>query len=304
LRIADASVSEGNVGTRSMIFTIEVDRAHVSLITARVITADQTARAGSDYSAVNTVVSLPAGVNQTTVSVPVIGDTRREGNETFLARLGTPTNATIARDQATGTIVDDDGVVGTAELVSGSGVIAAEEIERLTLHWTHPDHWRDLHTVDLRVLDDDGVVFWARFTEGADRFSLCIEGACGGSFAPGAGDPVSTGEVIFYPSESALRGSGPTGASVDLTFAVSFNPSTIGRSFRVEAAAMGDNGDAQSFEPVGLLVVSSGGDDGGCRMTRDGAAGPGLWWPCVVAFALALRAGAATTRNGMRLGRG
>ncbi|MDD1460077.1 hypothetical protein MEO39_08225, partial [Dolichospermum sp. ST_sed2] len=43
-----------------------------------------------------------------TITVPIIGDTAVEANETFLVNLSNPTNATIADSQGLGTITNDD----------------------------------------------------------------------------------------------------------------------------------------------------------------------------------------------------
>ena len=43
------------------------------------------------------------------MNVTINGDTRREGNETFLLKLSNPAGATIADPQGTGTIIDDEG---------------------------------------------------------------------------------------------------------------------------------------------------------------------------------------------------
>jgi len=43
----------------------------------------------------------------------------------------------------------------------------------LTLTWTHPESWRDLNTVDVRLHDEHGVVLWVRFDEAAGTFSVC-----------------------------------------------------------------------------------------------------------------------------------
>src|SRR5262249_52562522 len=45
------------------------------------------------------------------ITVPVIGDTLYEGNETFTVSLSNVSGATLARAQGTGTIIDDDAPV-------------------------------------------------------------------------------------------------------------------------------------------------------------------------------------------------
>src|SRR5256885_2100047 len=55
-----------------------------------------------------------SGVTAQTVSIPVIGDTAFEPNETFLVTLSQATNATIADPEGLGTIVNDDASPGAA----------------------------------------------------------------------------------------------------------------------------------------------------------------------------------------------
>src|SRR5207247_7683797 len=52
--------------------------------------------------------SIPPGAPFGTIAVGVRGDTIIEPNKTFLLNLSSPANATLARTQAVGTIVDDE----------------------------------------------------------------------------------------------------------------------------------------------------------------------------------------------------
>lgn len=63
---------------------------------------------GLDYTTVNQVLSFPAGTASLPVSIPIIGDTVDEFNETFSVSLSGPSNATIATGSATVTITDND----------------------------------------------------------------------------------------------------------------------------------------------------------------------------------------------------
>ena len=42
------------------------------------------------------------------LNVTILGDTTSEGSETLLVNLFNPVNATIAKNQGTGTILNDD----------------------------------------------------------------------------------------------------------------------------------------------------------------------------------------------------
>ena len=73
-------------------------------------TANGTATAGSDYTATSGTLTFAAGETTKTVSVPVLGDTSVESDETFTLTLSNPAGATLgAAASATATIVNDDG---------------------------------------------------------------------------------------------------------------------------------------------------------------------------------------------------
>ena len=72
-------------------------------------TADGTAEAGEDYTAVSaTTLTFTAGETAKTVSVATAEDTRNEDQEEFTVTLSGQTNATLGTSIATGTIDDDD----------------------------------------------------------------------------------------------------------------------------------------------------------------------------------------------------
>ena len=109
LRITDAQVSEGDEGRASAIFGLSLDHASGSTVSVDVATSDLTATAGMDYLPVKVRVQFPPGSTQQSVSVEVIGDRLVEPDETFRMILANPDSATIARPEAIGTILNDDG---------------------------------------------------------------------------------------------------------------------------------------------------------------------------------------------------
>jgi hypothetical protein len=75
-------------------------------------TANGSALAGSDYGAkALTGLTIPAGQTSKTFTVTVYGDTAIEANESFTVALANATGATIQNGVATGTVLNDDGVV-------------------------------------------------------------------------------------------------------------------------------------------------------------------------------------------------
>lgn len=108
ISVSNASVVEGNSGTRAMVFTLTLSGKSEIRARVRYQTADGTATAGSDYTGKSGEVAFDPGVTSKTVSIAVAGDTIPEPNEVFYLDLNTPTNATIGVSRAAGTIISDE----------------------------------------------------------------------------------------------------------------------------------------------------------------------------------------------------
>ena len=131
LSIGDATVTEGNSGTVNAVFTVSLSPASTQPVTVAFATANATATAGPDYTAVSGTLTFPAGATSRTVTVLVRGDTLVEGNETFWVDLSGASGATVQDGQGRGTIVDDDFAlptlaIGDVSVIEGqSGTVAA-----------------------------------------------------------------------------------------------------------------------------------------------------------------------------------
>ncbi|NUS60651.1 MAG: hypothetical protein HOQ01_06850 [Lysobacter sp.] len=109
LAIADASVAEGNAGTKTLSFTVKLSAASALPVTFNLATANKTATAGTDYVALAlTAQSIPAGTTSKTFAVTIKGDTMREANETFVVNVASVQGAVVGDAQALGTVVNDD----------------------------------------------------------------------------------------------------------------------------------------------------------------------------------------------------
>ncbi|HEX3148910.1 MAG TPA: Calx-beta domain-containing protein [Gemmataceae bacterium] len=108
IHAGDKQITEGNSGTATMVFKVCLSTLSTQPVTVHFTTADVTALAGSDYVSVSGTLTFAPGVMTQTITVPIVGDLIAENLETFQIVLSNPTNATLATDHATGTIVDND----------------------------------------------------------------------------------------------------------------------------------------------------------------------------------------------------
>jgi hypothetical protein len=106
--ISDATVTEGNSGTTNATFTVAKAGPPGASASVAYATADGTATAPSDYQSTSGTLSFGTGETQKSVTVPVVGDTVVEPDETFVVNLSSPTHATIGDGQGVGTITNDD----------------------------------------------------------------------------------------------------------------------------------------------------------------------------------------------------
>jgi hypothetical protein len=108
--IADASVLEGNSGTKTLTFTVKLSKASTGLVTYAIATSDGAAKAGSDYVGRSlTGETIPAGSMSRTFAVTINGDTAIEGNEGFVVRVTSVTGAGTTDGTAVGMIINDEG---------------------------------------------------------------------------------------------------------------------------------------------------------------------------------------------------
>jgi CSLREA domain-containing protein len=119
LSVADASVQEGNSGTTNLSFTVTLAPSSNLVVSVQAATADGTATAGSDYTSTTQTLTFQPGETSKTVSVPILGDSLAESDETLTLTLSSAQNALISRDKATGTIQNDD-LGGTIQLSAAS----------------------------------------------------------------------------------------------------------------------------------------------------------------------------------------
>jgi hypothetical protein len=111
ISIGNRQRTEGDTGEAEAVFVVQLSDPSALEVTVDYATSNGTASAGEDYEpASGTLVFAPGEVAKA-FSVPVLGDRRVESNETFSVNLSDAINASFANNEATGTIVNDDGDV-------------------------------------------------------------------------------------------------------------------------------------------------------------------------------------------------
>ena len=126
--ITDASIVEGDSGSKSLVFTVSLDDVFGGPISVDYATEDLSpgpfsAAAGSDYTQASGTLTFQPGEITKTISIQISGDQDCEANEKFMVTLSNPTEgAKLATNTVTGlvgaglgTITNDDPPTVTVE---------------------------------------------------------------------------------------------------------------------------------------------------------------------------------------------
>nr|WP_277876478.1 DUF4347 domain-containing protein [Trichocoleus sp. FACHB-40] len=120
ISISDVTITEGNRGVSYAEFQVSLSNASSSVVSVNYATANNTAAAGSDYTATQGILTFDPGVTSKTFRVAVNGDRVDEANESFFVNLSNPSKATIADAQGVGNITDNDTAGFTITPISGN----------------------------------------------------------------------------------------------------------------------------------------------------------------------------------------
>jgi hypothetical protein len=196
-------------------------------VSARFLTTDATATAGTDYTAVDQVVTFAAGETQKTVSVPIIADDKHDSPERLSLSLSDPTNSAVLGSPAGATLtITEDSVrfsptsytvnesSGTAHVVvqRSSGTTASATVRVKTADGTATagtDYTAvdtvvsfaagaTSKTVDIPILEDNG-------TEAGERFTVSLSEPTGTALAP-----ASTATVDIVDDAPGAASSAPS----------------------------------------------------------------------------------------------
>jgi hypothetical protein len=117
--INEVTVTEGNAGSVNATFTVSLSFAYDKAVTVHYATADGSATAGSDYTAVSGEVTFAPGETTKTITVAVTGDRTFEPDETFSVYLSA--SGASVYGQGVATIKDDEPRIRISDVARKEG---------------------------------------------------------------------------------------------------------------------------------------------------------------------------------------
>ncbi|MCZ8039857.1 MAG: right-handed parallel beta-helix repeat-containing protein, partial [Microcystis sp. LE17-20A] len=149
--ISNPTIVENNSGTNNLIFKVTLSTTSTQTITVNYATADNTATAGSDYTATTGTLTFTPGQISQDIIISVNGDTAIEPDETFLINLSNPSNALITDNQGLGTITNDDVTLPSITLAVSSESVTEDGTTNLVYTFTRTGATTDALTVNYTV---------------------------------------------------------------------------------------------------------------------------------------------------------
>ena len=239
---SSASVSESQ---SSVILNVTRSGATATTVSVSYSTADDTAAAGSDYTAASGTLSWqPADPDTKSISVPITNDSTYEGNEGLKITLSNPTGgATLANDVATITIVEDD---SPPEVSIAPTVAVNESQSTATLNVTRSG--ATATTVSVNYATSNGTA-----TAGSDYATAL------GTLTWLPTDPDTKAITVLLTNDTAVEGnetfsvvlSNPTGSA---TLGTSVSTVTIDDD---DSASTGDKGGGGGVGELLLLLLGA-----------------------------------------------
>ena len=221
--ISDVTVTEGDTGSVSAVFTVTLSRAVSAGVSVAYNTVQGTAVPG-DYSQSSGSLFFSPGQTSRTVSVPVFGDSIDESDETFSMQLSNPIGVVISDGTGVATIIDNDtaGSGGGGGGGGGGGTSPTVSIADATLAEGNTGTTSMIFTVTMSSASTNTVE--------VDYETIAGTATSGQDFT------ASIGRITFAPGETVKQLSvsiiGDTLDESDETFQVFFS--------RVGGATFGD----------------------------------------------------------------
>jgi Ca2+-binding RTX toxin-like protein len=101
------TVVEGLTTPQNVTYTVTLSSASNQTIKVNYATANGTATAGLDYTAINGLLTFAPGATSQVINIPILNDSLNEADETFTLTLSSPTNASFGTLTTVTTTITD-----------------------------------------------------------------------------------------------------------------------------------------------------------------------------------------------------
>jgi len=101
------TIVEGLTTSQNAPYTVTLSSVSTVPVSVNIATANGTATAGLDYTAINGSLTFAPGVTSQVINIPILNDSLSEADETFTLTLSSPTNATLGTTTTVTTAITD-----------------------------------------------------------------------------------------------------------------------------------------------------------------------------------------------------
>lgn len=152
ISVDDLSRPEGNMATVPFTFTVSLDKASSQTVTVTYTTTEGFARINTDFTQVTQTISFLPNESQKTITINVIGDDIKEGDDDFKVVLSNAVNGAIYKGTGVGVIENDDSRVD----FTNAGYDAPTSYPGYTLAWADEFNTPSLNLTDWSFENGDG----------------------------------------------------------------------------------------------------------------------------------------------------
>ncbi len=143
---------EGNTGTSLFLFTVSLDRASTLPVSVSYTTVEGSAKMNEDFMPATQTLTFAPNELSKTISIAVVGDDLREGDDEFTIVLSNAVNAGLYVSSGNGIIQNDDSRVG----FTNTGYDAPTSYPGYTLAWSDEFNGTALNTSAWSFDNGDG----------------------------------------------------------------------------------------------------------------------------------------------------
>ncbi len=151
------------------------------------------------------------------------------------------------------TVTTQVSTVGTFRLKPTRTQVRPGSTVHLRVTWIAPRRWRDLRTVELKLLDGRRLAGLVRFRNDGSKTGRLSLGA--GSGKPGAQRVLTSGALSLLLAQSRVQASGPTGKTVTIDLALRVGHRLAGHTLTLKLGATNRRGTRQPFQRAGSLAI-------------------------------------------------